>query len=137
MHATFLPLEKKLHLGIHGLDVGSVQLYRQFSEPMLLIGIYIAFASLLCTLAMVADLVHAIRARKLWFPCKYFTLNAASLFVIAVAIKLPMDLIYVCSSIAILKSKHMLLEDYSFNTNVLGDWCLVLYALLETDERHV
>ncbi|KAD4888174.1 hypothetical protein E3N88_20247 [Mikania micrantha] len=49
-------------------------------------------ASLLCTLAMVADLVHGIRNKKLWFPCKFFTLNAASLAVIAVAIKLPMDL---------------------------------------------
>ncbi|MFS7894851.1 hypothetical protein Hanom_Chr08g00707971 [Helianthus anomalus] len=26
-----------------------------------------------------------------WFPCKYFTLNAASLTDIAVAMKLPMD----------------------------------------------
>ncbi|KAD4888178.1 hypothetical protein E3N88_20251 [Mikania micrantha] len=59
---------------------------------MLWIGIYIALASLLCTLAMVADLVHGIRNKKLWFPCKFFTLNAASLAVIAVAIKLPMDL---------------------------------------------
>ncbi|KAK9067054.1 hypothetical protein SSX86_014378 [Deinandra increscens subsp. villosa] len=64
----------------------------RFSEPMPWIGIYIALASLLCTLAMVADLVHGIRAKKLWFPSKYFTLNAASLSVIAVAIKLPMDL---------------------------------------------
>ncbi|KAM0032250.1 hypothetical protein Hdeb2414_s0016g00472951 [Helianthus debilis subsp. tardiflorus] len=64
----------------------------RFSQPMLWIGIYIALASLLCTLAMVADLVHGIRNRKLWFPCKYFTPNAASLSVIAVAIKLPMDL---------------------------------------------
>ncbi|XP_076927486.1 uncharacterized protein LOC143591056 [Bidens hawaiensis] len=64
----------------------------RFSKPMLWIGIYIALASLVCTLAMVADLVHGIRNRKLWFPCKYFTLNAASLSVIAVTIKLPMDL---------------------------------------------
>ncbi|KAI3791439.1 hypothetical protein L2E82_05208 [Cichorium intybus] len=56
------------------------------------IGIYIACASLLCILAMVADLLHGLRNRKMWFPCKYFTLNAASLTVIAVAIKLPMDL---------------------------------------------
>uniref|UniRef100_A0A251U0G0 Uncharacterized protein n=1 Tax=Helianthus annuus TaxID=4232 RepID=A0A251U0G0_HELAN len=64
----------------------------RFSQPMLWIGIYIALASLLCTLAMVVDLVHGIRNRKLWFPCKYFTLNAASLSLIAIAIKLPMDL---------------------------------------------
>ncbi|XP_023738910.2 uncharacterized protein LOC111886902 isoform X1 [Lactuca sativa] len=35
---------------------------------------------------------HQNRNRKLWFPCKYFSLNAASLTVIAVAVKLPMDL---------------------------------------------
>ncbi|XP_023760899.2 uncharacterized protein LOC111909325 [Lactuca sativa] len=64
----------------------------QYSKPMPWIGMYIALASLLCVLAMVADLLHGLRNRKLWFPCKYFTLNAASLTVIGVAIKLPMDL---------------------------------------------
>ncbi|PWA69232.1 hypothetical protein CTI12_AA298070 [Artemisia annua] len=64
----------------------------KFSEPMLWIGIYIALASLICVFAMIADLLHGFRSRKLWFPCKYFTLNAASLSVIAVAMKLPVDL---------------------------------------------
>ncbi|CAH1452451.1 unnamed protein product [Lactuca virosa] len=64
----------------------------RFSEPMPFIGMYIALASLFCILAMAADLLHGFRNRKLWFPCKYFTLNAASLTLIAVAIKLPMDL---------------------------------------------
>ncbi|XP_076956599.1 uncharacterized protein LOC143631861 [Bidens hawaiensis] len=59
---------------------------------MVLIGIYIALASLCCILAMVADLLHGLRSRKLWFPCKFFTINAASLTVIAVAMKLPVDL---------------------------------------------
>ena len=63
-----------------------------YSKPMPWIGIYIAVASLFCILAMVADLIHGLRNRKLWFPCKYFTLNAASLTVIAVAMKLPVDL---------------------------------------------
>ncbi|KAJ9554755.1 hypothetical protein OSB04_009369 [Centaurea solstitialis] len=63
-----------------------------FSKPLLWIGIYIAVASLFCILPMVADLVHGLRNRKLWFPCKYFTLNAATLTVIAIAMKLPMDL---------------------------------------------
>ncbi|KAI3679382.1 hypothetical protein L2E82_51291 [Cichorium intybus] len=63
-----------------------------YNKPMPWIGMYIALASLFCTLAMVADLLHGLRNRKLWFPCKYFTLNAASLTVIAVAMKLPMDL---------------------------------------------
>ncbi|KAL7594991.1 hypothetical protein Lser_V15G28814 [Lactuca serriola] len=64
----------------------------RFGKPMPWIGMYIALASLICILAMVADLLHGLRNRKLWFPCKYFTVNAASLTVIAVAIKLPMDL---------------------------------------------
>ncbi|KAI3514493.1 hypothetical protein L1887_12935 [Cichorium endivia] len=64
----------------------------QYSKPLPWIGIYIALASLFCIVAMVADLLHGFHNRKLWFPCKYFTLNAASLTVIAVTIKLPMDL---------------------------------------------
>ncbi|GKD95202.1 hypothetical protein Tco_1375039, partial [Tanacetum coccineum] len=64
----------------------------EFSKPMPWIGMYIAVASLFCILAMVADLLHGLKNRKLWFPCKYFTLNAASLTVIAVAMKLPVDL---------------------------------------------
>ncbi|KAK9063266.1 hypothetical protein SSX86_017136 [Deinandra increscens subsp. villosa] len=64
----------------------------KFSKPMMWIGIYIAVASLFCILPMVADLFHGLKTKKLWFPCKYFNLNAASLTVIAVAMKLPMDL---------------------------------------------
>ncbi|PWA35535.1 hypothetical protein CTI12_AA607380 [Artemisia annua] len=75
-------------------DVNSMyyKLENKYSEPMPLIGIYIAVASLFCILAMVVDLIHGLRNRKLWFPCKTFTLNAASLTVIAVAMKLPVDL---------------------------------------------
>nr|XP_043611534.1 uncharacterized protein LOC122583171 [Erigeron canadensis] len=64
----------------------------KYNKPMLWIGIYIAVASLMCMLTMVADLVCGWRSRKLWFPCKYFTLNAASLSIIAISMKLPMDL---------------------------------------------
>ncbi|KAJ0764641.1 hypothetical protein HanPI659440_Chr08g0294441 [Helianthus annuus] len=63
-----------------------------YSKPIMWIGIYIAIASLFCMLPMLADLLHGFKNKKLWFPCKYFTLNAASLTVIAVAMKLPMDL---------------------------------------------
>ncbi|CAI9289700.1 unnamed protein product [Lactuca saligna] len=41
----------------------------QYSKPMPWIGMYIALASLLCVLAMVADLLDGLRNRKLWFPC--------------------------------------------------------------------
>ncbi|PWA92476.1 hypothetical protein CTI12_AA006930 [Artemisia annua] len=64
----------------------------RFSKPMLWVGIYIALASLFCLPSMLADVAHGFRSRNIWFPCKYFTLNAASLSVIAVAIKIPMDL---------------------------------------------
>lgn len=53
---------------------------------------YITLASLISILAMVGDLWHGLRTRRLWFPCKYFTVNAATLTVIAIAMKLPIDL---------------------------------------------
>ncbi|KAJ9549884.1 hypothetical protein OSB04_022427 [Centaurea solstitialis] len=65
---------------------------KSYSKPMLWIGIYIAIASFFCILLMVADLFHGFRNRKLWFPSKYFTLNAVSITVITVAMKLPVDL---------------------------------------------
>ncbi|KAI3711661.1 hypothetical protein L1987_70200 [Smallanthus sonchifolius] len=74
-------------MAIYKIDVGN-----RYSEPMVFIGMYITLASLCCILAMVADLLHGLRTRKLWFPCKYFGINAASLTVIAIAMKLPVDL---------------------------------------------
>ncbi|KAL8239603.1 hypothetical protein R6Q59_016170 [Mikania micrantha] len=64
----------------------------RYSKPMVWIGIYIAMASLLCTLAMATDLLHGFRSKKLWIPCKYFSLNAASITMIAISMKLPVDL---------------------------------------------
>ncbi|XP_076882967.1 uncharacterized protein LOC143531588 [Bidens hawaiensis] len=64
----------------------------KYGEPMVWIGIYVAGASLICILAMAADLLHGFRNKKLWFPCKYFSLNAASITVITIAMKLPVDL---------------------------------------------
>jgi hypothetical protein len=72
--------------------MGQSDQQNNYSKPMPWIGIYIALASGFCILAMAVDLLHGLRCRKLWFPCKYFTLNAASLTVIAVAMKIPMDL---------------------------------------------
>lgn len=63
-----------------------------FSRPMPWIGIYVAMASLACAVAMAADAVNGFRFRKFWFPCKYFSLNATSLTIIAVAVKLSVDL---------------------------------------------
>ncbi|KAI3774897.1 hypothetical protein L1987_49460 [Smallanthus sonchifolius] len=41
---------------------------------------------------MAADLLHGFQNTKLWFPSKYFSLNAASITVITIAMKLPLDL---------------------------------------------
>ncbi|KAF2299030.1 hypothetical protein GH714_030100 [Hevea brasiliensis] len=64
----------------------------KFSEPLPWIGIYIAVASLACAIVMAADLIHGFRYRKLWFPSKYYSLNATSLTIITVAIKFAVDL---------------------------------------------
>ncbi|XP_071739215.1 uncharacterized protein [Rutidosis leptorrhynchoides] len=69
-----------------------VEKQNKYSKPMVWIGIYIALASILCIIAMGADLLHGLRKKKLWFPSKYFTLNAASITIITVTMKLPVDL---------------------------------------------
>ena len=63
-----------------------------FNEPMPWIGIYVAAASLVCSLAMGADAFLAFRHTKFWFPCKVFSLNVTSLTIIAVATNLSVDL---------------------------------------------
>ncbi|XP_059659027.1 uncharacterized protein LOC132305401 [Cornus florida] len=64
----------------------------KFSQPMPWIGAYVAAASAACAIAMAVDAFHGLRNRKLWFPCKYFSLNATTLTLIAVAIKFSVDL---------------------------------------------
>ncbi|KAL0356140.1 UNVERIFIED_CONTAM: hypothetical protein Sradi_4060900 [Sesamum radiatum] len=64
----------------------------KLDEVMPWIGLYIAVASAVCTLAITADVFNGIRSKKPWFPCKYFSLNATSLTILGVAMKLPMDL---------------------------------------------
>ncbi|KAL5815193.1 hypothetical protein ACOSQ3_025989 [Xanthoceras sorbifolium] len=64
----------------------------KFSEPMPWIGIYVAAATFACAMAMGLDAICGFRYRKFWFPCKFFSLNATSLTIIAVAIKFSVDL---------------------------------------------
>ncbi|KAL1568215.1 hypothetical protein AAHA92_03611 [Salvia divinorum] len=64
----------------------------KLEAPMPLIGMYVALASLACSLAIAADLIHAFRSKKLWFPSNYFSLNATTLALLSVALKLPLDL---------------------------------------------
>ncbi|GJW93336.1 hypothetical protein Tco_0173008 [Tanacetum coccineum] len=56
------------------------------------IGIYVAAASIICGIAMALDALNGFRYKKFWFPCRFFTLNATTLTVIAVAIKFSVDL---------------------------------------------
>nr|XP_043633329.1 uncharacterized protein LOC122604507 [Erigeron canadensis] len=86
------PSEKVGPLFYYCTRIEDLEYEDMFGKPMVWIGIYIALASLFCTLAMGVDLLHGFRNRKFWFPCRYFTLNAASITLIAIAMKLPMDL---------------------------------------------
>ncbi|XP_024984259.1 uncharacterized protein LOC112520191 [Cynara cardunculus var. scolymus] len=61
-------------------------------DAMPWVGLYIVASSLICTLAMATDAFQGFRQRKLWFPCRFFTINAASITLIAVSMKLPVDL---------------------------------------------
>ncbi|KAL6004981.1 hypothetical protein ACLOJK_005540 [Asimina triloba] len=79
--------------GLHGCSSNGGNLDdSKFSEPLPWIGVYIAAASLACALAMAADAYRGISHRKLWFPNIYFSLNAATLSLLAIATKLPVDL---------------------------------------------
>ncbi|KAD3641922.1 hypothetical protein E3N88_31146 [Mikania micrantha] len=114
-----------------------------FDKPMVWIGIYIAIASLFCIFAMAADLWHGFRHKKFWFPCKYFTLNAASITVIAVTMKLPVDLTsgsadfvdqgaklgslgFMCTMMANLMPSLASMDNKTLLANVIGMCVLVI-----------
>ncbi|XP_071719464.1 uncharacterized protein [Rutidosis leptorrhynchoides] len=61
-------------------------------DAMPWVGLYIAIASLVCILAMAGDALRGFWRWKYWFPNKYFTLNAVTLTLIAITMKLPVDL---------------------------------------------
>ncbi|XP_076894717.1 uncharacterized protein LOC143547096 [Bidens hawaiensis] len=64
----------------------------KYREPMVLIGWYIAVASYFCGNVMLSESKLTIIMKKFWVPMELFSLNAASLTVISVAMKLPMHL---------------------------------------------
>ncbi|KAL0318476.1 UNVERIFIED_CONTAM: hypothetical protein Sangu_2003800 [Sesamum angustifolium] len=74
------------------IDDYEVHMQKNLDAPMPWIGMYIAAASALCSLAMAVDAFNGFRTKKFWFPCKYFSLNAASLTLLGVAMKLTVDL---------------------------------------------
>ncbi|CAA3012325.1 uncharacterized protein LOC111385004 [Olea europaea subsp. europaea] len=67
-------------------------LINKLDAPMPWIGVYIAAASVVCSLAMAVDAFHRFRSKMLWFPWKYFSFNAISLTLLTVTLKLPIDL---------------------------------------------
>ncbi|XP_071695596.1 uncharacterized protein [Rutidosis leptorrhynchoides] len=72
--------------------VDGIEAADKYSRPMVWIGLYIAAASLYCTAAMAADFLHGVHNENLWLPCNYFSVNAASITMISVAMKLTLDM---------------------------------------------
>ncbi|EYU22135.1 hypothetical protein ABFS82_09G019100 [Erythranthe guttata] len=68
------------------------RIQEQLEAPMPWIGMYIAAASLVCSLAMAADAFNGFRSKRMWFPCKYFSLSATSLTLLAVSMKFSVDI---------------------------------------------
>ncbi|KAD3337620.1 hypothetical protein E3N88_33140 [Mikania micrantha] len=68
-------------------------------DAMPWVGLYCAVASSICTLAMAADVANGFWQWKLWFPNKIFSLNATTITLIAIAMKLPVDLTSNTSSV--------------------------------------
>lgn len=64
----------------------------KFSEPLVWIGVYVAIASFCCNLGMVADLLLGIRNKCYQIPSKFSSVNVTSMMLIAIAMKLTVDL---------------------------------------------
>ncbi|XP_077242975.1 uncharacterized protein LOC143883515 [Tasmannia lanceolata] len=79
-------------MGLHGCNINGSLDDSKYSKPLPWIGLYIAGASLVCSFAMAMDTFFGFHRRKLWFPCKFFSLNATSLTFLSIATKLPVDL---------------------------------------------
>ncbi|XP_023745372.2 uncharacterized protein LOC111893526 [Lactuca sativa] len=119
----------------------------KYSGPMVWIGIYISIASFFCILAMVADLFNGFQKRKFWFPSKYFSLNAVSITVIAVAMKIPVDLssqmpgwvdqaakqgsmVFMCMMMANLMPSLASMDNKSLLANVIGFAILIITIIV-------
>ncbi|KAG6384051.1 hypothetical protein SASPL_156151 [Salvia splendens] len=68
------------------------EVQNKLDSTMPWIGLYIAAATTLCSLAMAADAFIGFRSKRYWLPSKCFSLNAFSLTILAVTMKLPVDL---------------------------------------------
>ncbi|XP_043700409.1 uncharacterized protein LOC122651152 [Telopea speciosissima] len=63
-----------------------------YGEPVPLIGLYIASATLVCFFSMTYDLVHGFVRKKPFIPCKLFPINSFTMTLLSVATKIPADL---------------------------------------------
>ncbi|GKB50211.1 hypothetical protein Tco_0900964 [Tanacetum coccineum] len=61
-------------------------------DAMPWVGFYVTGATLACILAMTADAFQGFRQWKLWFPNRFFVLNTIYITLIAIEMKLPVDL---------------------------------------------
>ncbi|KAK9141077.1 hypothetical protein Scep_010758 [Stephania cephalantha] len=64
----------------------------RYSSPVPYVGLYIAGATLVCLLLMLCDMISSFRRRTWYLPCKLFSINSVTLFLLATASKLPVDL---------------------------------------------
>ncbi|KAD3337645.1 hypothetical protein E3N88_33165 [Mikania micrantha] len=81
------------------------------------VGLYAALASLICIVVMAADAILAIWQWKLWFPNRFFTLNATTITLIAITMKLPVDLIALTVSATREKLEHRYMESRQLISN--------------------
>ncbi|KAK9138854.1 hypothetical protein Sjap_009448 [Stephania japonica] len=56
------------------------------------IGLYVAGATLVCLILVLYDVISSFRRKTRYIPCKWFSLNSATLALLAIASKLPVDL---------------------------------------------
>ncbi|GJR16227.1 hypothetical protein Tco_0798879 [Tanacetum coccineum] len=115
----------------------------KFSRPLMWVGVYIAIASLFCILAMLADLVYCIWKEIFQVPCRYFSLNAASITAISVTMKLTLDMtgpmpgsldhaaklgsvVFMCIMIANLNPSLASMENKRLLANIIGLAILVI-----------
>ncbi|KAL0341508.1 UNVERIFIED_CONTAM: hypothetical protein Scaly_1813400 [Sesamum calycinum] len=106
-----------------GDDATAADVEKQLEAPMPWIGVYVGAASLICTLAMAADTFHGFRSKKHWFPSKFFSLNATSLTLLAVAMKLPVDL-----TTRMWATTDRLAKDILMNVTALGILVITVIA---------
>ncbi|KAK9137816.1 hypothetical protein Sjap_008410 [Stephania japonica] len=63
-----------------------------YSSPMPIIGLYIAAGTLVCFLFILFDIISGFRDRKRWLPYRFSSLNSVTLTLLAIAAKIPVDL---------------------------------------------